>query len=374
MSNLFDYLFWRGDLTFKQSEFNNVDALILSRLSYLNFDGIISPSFSESVPLKKASDIFFSQDDKLIEEKVIMEEDMKLLEKLSSSNRFKDMEIFGYVNEIDEVTEKQFSVITINIDNKRYFVSFRGTDNTLIGWKEDFNMTFMDVVPAQVSAKKYLNSLSNYCNVPLIVGGHSKGGNLAIYSSAFCKPQLKNNIEKIYNFDGPGFNRSILNKEEYLNITSKINNYIPQSSIVGLLLQNEGDNNIIHSTQEGIMQHDLYSWDVNHNDFIYLEKTTKDSLFVKKTLKDWLANTDQIQREEFFDTIHNVLSDTNADSINSLNENWYKTAIKILSSYKNLDDSAKEMISEGLGELMNSAKKNFNIYMPNFLNFSNNKK
>lgn len=133
-----------------------------------------------------------------------MKEDIRLLASLAESPRFQNMEIMMYVNQIDTETQTQFPVITVLIDEDRYFISFRGTDNTLVGWKEDFNMGFVCPVPAQELALHYVEKIAHSVSGRFIIGRHSKGGNLAAYTSACCSNDVQERIEKVYNYDGPG--------------------------------------------------------------------------------------------------------------------------------------------------------------------------
>ena len=243
MSNIFDYLNWR-DIPIEKVEQNEVDNLILSRASYFPFDGVLENE--EKITLKEAYDRFLK-----IKKKphFLQKEDKKLFAILSCSTRFKDIFVYNYINKIDSLEEKQFSAITFFLPVDTIYVAFRGTDDTLVGWKEDLNMTYSEYVPAQEDAVKYLEDIARKTKGPIIVGGHSKGGNLAIYASAFCKESIKKRIIKIYNNDGPGFSKKIVENVKYKNIVEKVHTYIPQTSIIGRLLNHTGKANIIKSTQ-----------------------------------------------------------------------------------------------------------------------------
>ena len=174
------------------------------------------------------------------------------MNELLNSRRFNSMKLFAYVNKIDEKTQTQFSAITIKINENELYISFRGTDNTLIGWKEDFNMGFVFPVPAQELAVDYIEKIASRHSENMLVGGHSKGGNLAVYSAAFCSEAVQNRIEIVYNFDGPGFDEKVLQKDGYKRICNKVNTFVPQSSVVGMLLNHEERYIIVHSTQLGL--------------------------------------------------------------------------------------------------------------------------
>ena len=256
------------------------------------------------------------------------------------------------MNQIELDKQKQFSALVISIHDRLHCVSFRGTDSTIVGWKEDFNMTFMTPVPSQVSAKIYLKEVMKSLKGKFILTGHSKGGNLAIYAGVENSKIIQKRILNIYNFDGPGFESDFFKKPSYLNIESIICTYIPQSSIVGMLLEHEENHQIVKSTNNGILQHDLYSWQVIQNTLIQSESLTKDSVLIDETVKEWVASLDVMQRQQFIDSIYKLF-----ESSQTLDE-LYKNTGKIISSIKNLSEEEKKNIGDILKLLLKSFIKN----------------
>lgn len=362
MASIFDYLEWRGDLSLDYNDFNEVDGLVLSALSYIPFE-LIPDKHWKNLTVHDACAYLLNL--KNIKDKLLFKLDYALLVTLRDCDRFKNMKLYEYTNLIDTKTQTQFSAITIRLHHNLHCVCFRGTDHTLVGWKEDFNMSFVCPVPAQEMAVSYFEKVSNrFLGSKYIVCGHSKGGNLAIYASAFCKPRLQNKILSVWNFDGPGFDEKILRTEEYLKICDKISTFVPQSSIVGMLLGHEEKYTIVHSTQTiEILQHDYYSWDVSRNHFVYLDTVTNRSKFVDVTLKSWLANMDYDEREHFVDTIYNILLETNAFTITEFSDNWFVNVKTILKSIQNLDSETRKQISKTLRLLMECAKENVALAM-----------
>ena len=354
MANIFDYIEWRGDLSFSQSPFNEIDNLILSRVSYFPFDSIIA--LDEIVTLNETYQRLKSL--KLENVKMLQKEDVDLFPALANSERFGKLFLKKYINKRDLEQEKQFSAITILLPDGTIYVSYRGTDNTLIGWKEDFNMSFMEVVPAQKAAKDYLNIIAKETTGKLRVGGHSKGGNLAIYASAFCDKNVQDNIIEVYNNDGPGFLENVIETENYQNIKSRIHTYIPQTSIVGRILNNDGKCTVVHSTETGVYQHSLYSWQLLGTKFISLDSVTKESEFIDKTLSKWLQSIESEQREKFGVALFEILSATNFDTLSQIKENWFDSSKKIFSTYKNLDEESKKVLNETIKCLFNVFKEN----------------
>lgn len=361
MPNVCDYIKWRGDITLNQSEFNEIDNLILSRFSYLPFDQIIEEN--EIVTIEELSQRFKKQDIKKLT--ILWKDDIELFPLMGNSKRFGEMIATKYVNKIDIEQEKQFSAITILMPDDTIYISYRGTDNTIVGWKEDLNMSFKGHVASQISAKKYLEMIATkYPDKKIIVGGHSKGGNIAVYAATFSNDEIKNRIIKIYNNDGPGFCEDIIETTEYQNIINKVHTYIPQSSIIGRLMNHREKYTVIKSTQKGIMQHDLYSWQLIGNKFMTLEEFTRGSEFIDKTIKGWLEKTEPETREQVIDVIFEILKTTEAQTMKDLTINKFQNARKILTTYKNIDNNTKEMIWQTLNALFKIAKNNISEELP----------
>ncbi|MGN1317413.1 MAG: DUF2974 domain-containing protein [Lachnospirales bacterium] len=316
MANIFDYFLWRGDLPLKYNGFNEIDGVILARFSYLPFEKI--ESLKKIYSIYDISLALLNED---IKEYFIQKEDEKFIETIKECERFKNMEVFGFVNEIDLESQTQFSAITIKINEDTIFISFRGTDNTLVGWKEDFNMSFTYPVPAQIRAVRYINEITKYNNYKIILGGHSKGGNLAIYGGAFCNRNVQRRINKIYNFDGPGFLENFLESDEYKRICGRINTFVPQSSVVGMIFERKEKYKIVESDGIGILQHDIYLWRVERDRFVCLEDVDNSSKFFDYTIKKWIADLDYEQRQKFIDAIYTIMIETNSTTLKELSDN-----------------------------------------------------
>lgn len=354
MSNIFDYIEWRGDLSLSKDKFNEIDNLILSRFSYFPFDEIIKEN--EVVTIKELSERFKKKDISTMP--ILWEDDVNLFPAMGRSTRFGEMKATKYVNKISAEQEKQFSAITILMPDDTIYVSYRGTDNTVIGWKEDLNMTFKSHIPSQIDAVKYLEEIANKYPNKLRVGGHSKGGNLAVYASVFANKKIKKRIINIYNNDGPGFNDEIIESKEYKEMIERVNTYIPQDSIFGRLLNHEEQYTVVKSTQRGVMQHDLYSWQLLGNEFICLKEVTNGSKFIDKSIKDWLEQIDIETREQVIDIVFQVINTTKAETISGLKNHWFSNARILLSSYKLVDSESKKMILETLSALFKIVKDN----------------
>ncbi|HIZ88548.1 MAG: DUF2974 domain-containing protein [Mucispirillum sp.] len=374
MANIEDYLLWRGDLTLSQSPFNNVDNLILSNLIYLIFKDIVPELKTEKTSVFNKITNLFKQDNNslnavsihdaiadmnILEEgkhRIRVSKDIEMAVKLAKTKRFGSMKLMYYVDKYDEDIETQFAAITILMEDNTAYIAFRGTDTSLVGWKEDFNMSFMDKVPAQEEALKYLQAVSSLINVPLRIGGHSKGGNLAVYSALHINKNVQDRIIRIYNNDGPGFKSSILETNEYKYIKDRIDTIVPQTSIIGMLLEHEEEYIVIKSNETLIMQHDPYSWEVLGADFVKMEGTTSSSHFIDSTLREWINNMTIEQREQFVDVLWEVMGATKAKSFPEMAESLFSNAFKIGKKINQLDDKSKDVLSTALSMLINSAK------------------
>ncbi len=363
MANIIDYLEWRGDLKTIIDPLNEVDAALLARLTYQRFEML--EGSVKNLRLEDALERILELDD--IENKTLMKSDYDFMKALVKSSRFKDFVILDYTDRIEKESQTQFSALTL-LDNDTgvLFVFFRGTDNTLVGWKEDFNMAFVIPLPGQIMAKEYLLSMSALTKGDIIVGGHSKGGNLALYASAFVDEDTQKRIRQVYNFDGPGFDEETVKDEGFKRIEKSISTYVPQSSVVGMLLEHEEEYMVVHSTRSGLWQHDIYSWEVKRKEFEILDEVDNSSRFVDYTLKAWLKNMSKKEREGFVDALFSIMKGGNYSTLKELRENWPISGVGMLKGAINLTPEEKKRISEGITLLLKSSQ----IGLLNFLKSS----
>ena len=359
MSDVFDYLMWRGDIRFSELPPNSVDALIFSALSYVDFDDIVPADMKFSIPLGDAVRRVFELDN--LDDRFRVKKDMELLRVAAETERFSQVDLCFYQNVFDLEEETQFAAVTYLLDDGTAFLTFRGTDKTLVGWKEDFNMSFQESVPAQRLAKNYVESFANASSRPLHIGGHSKGGNLAIYAASKVSEEIQNRILDIYNQDGPGFRDQMLEDEGYLRMLSKIHTYIPQSSIFGMMMERKEPCTIIKSRFVGIMQHDPYNWEVLGKDFIMLEELTPDSQFLDHTIDEWLESMTKEERNAFVDSIFHLIMTPDANRPRDI----FKPQ-NILNYFKewHVDEDRRKLISTEFTKLMDAAKRNVGKVMP----------
>jgi hypothetical protein len=363
MANMFDYLSWRGDLTFQQSPFNPVDNIILSQFSYLDLTGIVGgpdEKKGKGITLGEAAAAFAEklQRDPSFEKTMILKDAPDFMAAVGASKRFACCRLKGYFSHHDLSEEKQFAAISIVLDRKTSFIAFRGTDNSLVGWKEDFNMSFSDEVPAQREAVIYLEKMAGRFWGKLLLGGHSKGGNLAVYAASYCRRRIRRRIIVIYSNDSPGFQHRVIESEGFKEIRDRIRAFVPQSSLVGMLFERGGGYAVVKSSESGLMQHDLYSWEVTHNDMIRLDQLTNRGQFIDKTLHEWINSVSPDQRQRFIDAVYSILCATQAKSLPELTADWFKSTGLMIQSLKNIDESTRGVIVRTFAALFRAAKNN----------------
>ena len=352
MANIFDYLKWRGDLTFRQDPPNAVDALVFSSLSYIRFGGMVKALPQVPVTLKAAAEEFFAQDD--YETCCRVQKDLDLLHAAIQTKRYGDSKICMYRDLLIPEQETQFAAITFLLDDGSMFLSFRGTDNTLVGWKEDFNMTFQQTIPAQRLALQYTRDVALEHLRPMYLGGHSKGGNLAVFAAARSSPMLQQRMLEIYNHDGPGFTSYLMGDPGYLAMVPRIRTYIPQSSVIGMLLEHEEPYTVIRSKSVGLLQHDPYTWDVLGKSFLTVEEITEGSQFVDATIKTWFSEMTSQERGQLVDVMYALLGSGGAENVYELlHPKNIRTYIKTLTS----DEYLRRVLSTEFSGLMEAAKK-----------------
>lgn len=352
MADLFDYLTWRGDLTFTQDPPNAVDALIFSALCYLRFGGQVEAQPDSPLPLHTVAQDFFALPDH--KERIRVEKDLDLLRAAAESTRFGSAKLCGYRDLLIPEQETQFAALTFLLDDGSAFLAFRGTDYSLVGWKEDFNMSFQQTIPAQRLALQYTREIAAEYTMPLRLGGHSKGGNLAVFAAARSAPMVQMRILQVYNHDGPGFTEYMMGDPGYIAMVPRIRTFIPQSSVIGMLLEHEEPYTIIRSKQIGLLQHDFYTWELLGKNFMPMEEITADSRFLNQTIKTWLADMTIPERNEVVDAVYDLLTIADADDVfDLLHPKHIASYIKVLGS----DSKLRRILSGEFQALMEAAKK-----------------
>ena len=334
---VFDYVDWRGDLTFAQDPFNEIDSLILSMICFLDFRDIVpAPGQKGYITLEQAMQhIPPTYDGERRLGAILPDDILYMAHAAAAAPRYKDAKLFAFENVIDEKIEMQFCALSFRLSDDSLFVAFRGTDDTIVGWKEDFNMTFMSHVPAQERAAKYLNHVAMCHEGPIRTGGHSKGGNLAIWAAVHSDSDVRDRILFAYSNDGPGFTREMLESYEYATMRDRCINFVPQSSLVGMLMEHDDNFRIIYSEKNGLMQHDPYSWAVHRNRYEYLENRSAFGEHSDMAIRKWLNSMSAEEKQAMVRDLFEVLESTGAKTLTELTQNKtvLPTAMKTLAGY-----------------------------------------
>ena len=323
MANIMDYLDWRGDLPLTVSPFNEVDGLILAELSFINFEGIVPPpELGRGVPLRDAAGTYFARHNgQEIDMGVLVPGRIPdLMCRMAHSVRFGGMLLNGYCELMDDAREQQFAALTVELGDGSIYLSYRGTDDTIVGWKEDLNMGYLEVIPSQTRALEYLGRMTRqYPDAKLRIGGHSKGGNLSVYAAVKAPAAVQDRIVQVYNNDGPGFAKPLVGTPEHTRVADRILTVVPQSSVVGQLLEHEQNVEIVRSDAEGMLQHDGFSWQVVGDHFIHLDGFSREGKVIDETLESWEGSLSPKQREAFADALYTVLTASGAKTLSELN-------------------------------------------------------
>lgn len=353
--NIHTYLKWRGDLSVKDSPFNDIDALILCEMVYVHFENIV-PGVGEEggITIAEAAAKYKKSKEKSV---LYYAEKEDLFLALANTPRFAEMTLCNYVSTIDLKKQEQFAAMHINITPTLTFVAFRGTDASIVGWRENFNMSYMMPVPAQQSAVDYINQTMKGLFRKYWLGGHSKGGNLSIYAGMFCEPRNQKKIVRINSFDGPGFNRTVVHDESYLAIKGKIAAYVPVSSVVGMLMEHEEEYQVVMSNGISLEQHEGLTWRVTGTNFEIADQVDGFSQYLSTTLKSWLSKVDVNDRRDFVEAVFHVLEEANVTDLSDFSKIDVKTAGALIKAATKAPHEQRELVGKLTKMLIEESRK-----------------
>ncbi len=370
MGNISDYIAWRGDITFKQSPFNHVDSLILCQLLYARLDTIVSDSVHNFITLAAVSKIY--SDTKMYKENLgalINDDTGNFLVQVGKSERFSEVKLFAFENSISKEAQLQFAAMSALLPTGELCIIFRGTDDTIVGWKEDFNMSFISPIPSQVHAVQYVHKICAHHNKKTFLMGHSKGGNLAVYASSFCDKKISKRITTIYDNDGPGFLPEVCEKKCFIENSKRVHSVIPEASIVGILLTKKNNPRYIKSSEKsGILQHDIFSWQIVGTELIQADKQDITGVVAESTVATWLTEVSIENRKKFIDQLYDVLCSTGANTLLELTDDWVKSSVVIIKTMNNLDKKTKDGIYAIIKILLHAVQINLPPLKDFFIN------
>ena len=356
MADIFDYLKRRGVISFAEDPFNEVDNLVLAVLAYADFNGILDNSFNK-VDLETADRSYFEKHSRSNAKRSLFHfvKAPLLMDDMLKGERFRDTVLTKYVDIVNSDKDMQMAAVTFLLNDGSVYVAFRGTDTTVTGWKEDFNMSYLPDTEGQLSAVRYLNEVGREIKGPIRVGGHSKGGNFAVYAAAFCDREIQDRIVAVYTNDGPGFRDEVMEREAYKRILPKVVSIVPDTSIVGMLLTSNVGPIVVKSKDVGLLQHDALTWKVERNRF----KQTKQSAvgsFINNSQKEWLSNLDDESREMFVNTLFSFFEATGMATFNEMIVNGRTSTGRIIATVRNLPKEKQAVMITVMGGLLQSSR------------------
>lgn len=372
--NILDYLDTELS-TFEEKPFSPIDSLVLTQLCMTRVDDR-APSLAQAVatarPLAWARRVSRWSDhagvvpaDLLRAERfptmftgLASHKIKELLFAVSASPRFRTIRIANASSWFDSQRQVQFAAMTFAYKDLFTYVAFRGTDGTFTGWREDFNMAFTWPVPGQAQAVSYLNDVAGLTRNPLIIGGHSKGGNLATYAAVCASPTTQARISAVYNHDGPGFRPEAFGTGDYDVMAARVHKTVPEESVIGMMLETREDWKVVHSTARGIQQHDAFTWEVDpeRTDFVYVDKLTDNAQLIRRIFHDWIARYSCEELEKIVDALFCALESSDASSVDEIIHSD-KTLAIFVEAIRGSDSPQRDVIMSALGELGGTAAR-----------------
>ncbi len=358
MGTLLDYLKEYGDVSFEELPMTEVDSLVLCQLCYLKFDGMV-PGLKDDKPSVTLKSLAEHPDfERLFADTRYEKVNRELFAGLISGKRYESLKLNCHVNIIVQKWETQFSAVTFILGDGTVYVAYRGTDESIVGWKEDFNMAFLSPVPGQELGVDYLNAVADRIKDRFYIGGHSKGGNLAVYSAMYCKQEIRDRIIRIFSMDGPGFRPEVLEEGKYAGIADRVVKILPHSSLVGMLFESNMNFQVVESRTFGLLQHDPYTWKVEGAHLVRAEGLYERRLQMDNTLNEWILSLDEEQLRTFVDTLFQVISASQADNLIDFTADWKRSMNGIVGALKEVDEQTAGILKKVVRALFDIAGAN----------------
>ena len=371
MPTIFDYLKANQYDSFYDKDFTVLDALALTELAYLPFEGLVPAEISVQnyISLQHLAEQFEEKfQGKYPPLGMVNAHRLKLLSYLSRFKRYKHIRALGFANDVSLDSQKQFAAITYQIRPKEYLVVFRGTDDSIIGWKEDFHLTYMKEIPAQLAARDYLREVLDKLVGKVWLAGHSKGGNLATYAACHVETSIQDRVQKVYSFDAPGLHSSIRNSDNFKAIEGKILSIIPENSIVGMMLDTPDTDLVVKSKTFGLLQHLMVSWEIEGDQFKVVPKVTEDSIQVDQTLKSWTASLSEEELRDFFDLFFGLFIEADIHRFGDITVDTPVKIQKLIENRRNLTPDQAAMMDRLSRQLIDTRIQVWKDHLPDFSN------
>lgn len=366
MADFFDYLNWRGDLSFDDVPFNKIDALLLAHVTYSIFDGVVPENFTEKKTFAQVAKDFMAMPD--YEERInigflINKRTAELMFKCAEVERYKNVELCGFRNIYNEEKVEQFAAVTYIVNGKPV-IALRGTDDTIVGWKEDFNIAWQEQIPAQKDSLEYFKEAASAFNGDFVLVGHSKGGNLVINTAVRCGSELQKRINEVYNFDGPGFATDFFKSPEYKAVEGKIRSFYPGFSVVGMIFHHPANFEIVKSDGFAFWQHDAMNWQIMGSNFINEGKFADESRLFYKVFNEWIDKLDNSQRKSFVETMFCILEASGAKTNSDIEKDALKSTARMVAAYADMGKERRKELKKILSLFKDVIADDIPIFKP----------
>ncbi len=346
MENIIGYVKKWGEYSLFERPFNEVDSLVLCQLVYLHYGQFVPGLDRRSAPVSIRNIYEHPDRDRILDDYWYRENNLELFTAAVMSKRFGSLKMNFYVDIINEQEQAQFSAMTYLLEDQSVYIAYRGTDATIVGWKEDLNLAFSKPLHSQSLAVEYMERVAGFVAGDFYTGGHSKGGNLAVYAAMNCKTRTRERIVQIFNNDGPGFRPEIREQGHYPEITGKMVKFIPRSSLVGMILEDQKDYTLVESRGVGMLQHNTYSWKIEEDHFIRAKNMADGKMMRDAALNEWILSLTDEEVHAFVDTLYEVVSASEASNVFEFGADWKKCLQNIFEAAKEIDETTRKMISK----------------------------
>jgi len=336
--NIIDYIKKHQNETFKEFPMTEVDSLILSLLPYIDYTGIVPAFRKNKITIKETATKISTKK----EHDIFAKNTKKMLNIMSNTKRYSNALLYNYMKVVNN--EMQFGALTIKLDDKTTYIAYAGTDTSIIGWEEDFKMAYLYPGASQKYASIYLNKALGIFDKNVIIGGHSKGGNLAICAGMNAKWYLKPRIKAIYNFDGPGFLKEQIESSLYKKIASKVKLYVPESSIIGMILYHTNAYTVVKAKSFNIFQHDAFNWLCSESSLI----TSRLNKRSKKLEQRITEKLEKIPVEERLKLVQSLFLIFKNNDIKDAKDIKITKIFKLIKSFHKLDKNTQNLLIEFL--------------------------
>jgi len=343
--NIIDYVINKGGLSFTDAPFNEIDSLILCQLAYLNYGPFVGNILERRKDVK-LKDIYESEHyEELFKNYWYEEDNHKLIDAMVHSLRFGELRLNYFESVYNENLDTQFSALTYILEGGQVYLAYRGTDATMLGWKEDLKLAYSKPVEAQKLSVRYMTMVSELFEGEFRVGGHSKGGNLAVYASMMCDKEIRDRILQIYSNDGPGFRPEILAGSHIDEIKDRMYKFIPKESIVGIIMNEDEDSVVIESTGIGTFQHNTYTWKCGDSSLLRAEGMTSFKQISDAALNKWIYSLSTEEIDRFIEAMFEIMSSDDNKTLFDIKEDPIKALQAMVATYRDLDEKAKVNLS-----------------------------